>query len=115
MASLAFAVPILPGKTEDLKRLAEEIKGPRRSEFEESQRRLGVTRENWYIQETPQGDTLVVYMEAANPVGVLQGIAASQEPFERWFKEKVLEINGMDLNQPPPGPPAEVILEWQGQ
>ncbi len=64
MASLASAFPILPGKTELWKHFSQEMVGPRRSEHEASRKRLGVTREVAYLQQTPQGDMAVVYLEA---------------------------------------------------
>jgi hypothetical protein len=45
MASFAAAMPILPGQTEAIRRMRDEALGSRRSEYEESRRRMGITRE----------------------------------------------------------------------
>ena len=59
MKTIAFAVPILPGKTEQWKSFADEIVGAKRAAFEHSQKELGLTAENWYLQRTPQGDMAI--------------------------------------------------------
>ena len=56
MQSTGFAAPILPGKLDDWKKFNEEINGPRRSEFEAQQRRLGNARQRVWLQQTPMGD-----------------------------------------------------------
>ncbi len=56
MASFAAAFPILPGKTEQWKRFCQETVGPRRSEYEAANNRLGVTRDFAALQQTPQGE-----------------------------------------------------------
>jgi hypothetical protein len=42
----------------------EELMGPRRDEFEASRKRLGITREAAWHQETPNGTAAVVHLEA---------------------------------------------------
>ncbi len=111
MASLASAFPVLPGKREALRRFTEEMGGARRSEYEASRRRLGITIERSYLQQTPQGDLVIVYTEADHPEQLLERIAASQDPFDVWFKQQLQEIHGVDFNQPPPGPPPELIFD----
>jgi len=32
-------------------------------------------------------------------------LGASEHEFDKWFGSKVLEIHGMDITKPPPGPP----------
>lgn len=39
-------------------------------------------------------------------------IAASNHPFDVWFKEQVTEFTDLDLSQPPPGPPLELVLQY---
>lgn len=112
MKTIAFAVPILPGKTDAWRAFAAEIVGPRKSQFEQSQKEVHVTAENWYLQQTPHGDMAIIYMEGEDPASALGHISQSQGEFEMWFKEQALEIHGMDLSQPMPGPIAEVINEW---
>jgi len=112
MASLASVFPILPGKTEQWKHFSHEIVN-RRTQYETSRKRLGVTREVAYLQQTPQGDMAIVYMEAQDIAAMLQGLGSSQEPFDVWFREQVKDIHGVDLAQPPAGPLPEAIVDWR--
>jgi len=113
MASLASAFPILPGKAQQWKQFSQEMAGPRRSEYEASRKRLGVTREVAYLQQTPQGDLAVVYIEARDISRVFEGFGRSQEPFDIWFRQQAKEIHGLDLSQPLPGPLPEAIVDWR--
>lgn len=113
MASLASTFPILPGKTEQWRHFSREMAGSRHSEYEASRKRLGITREVAYLQQTPQGDLAVVYTEAQNIPRVFEGFATSQEPFDVWFREQVKEIHNLDLSQPLAGPLPEAIVDWR--
>jgi hypothetical protein len=116
MASLAFAVLLTPGKTEEWKRWNEELAGPRRIEYLASRQRLGITTERAYLQHTPQGDMDIVYLEADDLQRAFQGLATSQDPFDVWFRQRAKELfSGLDLTQPPPGPLAELGFDVLGR
>ena len=38
-------------------------------------------------------------------------LAPSTQEFDVWFKDKLKELNGMDVTQPPPGPMPELYLD----
>jgi hypothetical protein len=112
MASLAFALPLTPGKTEAWRRWADELLGPRRAEYEASRRRFGITVERAFLQHTPQGDFNVVYLEADDLARAFQQLATSQDPFDIWFREKSQEyFSGLDLSQPLPAPLSELVFD----
>jgi len=115
MASFASVFPILPGKTEQWKRFCQEMVGPRRSEYEASNKRLGITRDFAALQQTPQGDVTVVYLEAQDIPRVFEGYASSQEPFDVWYREQLKDIHGVDFSQPLPGPLPEVFIDWRAR
>jgi uncharacterized protein DUF6176 len=115
MASLAMAFPILPGKTEQWKHFNQEMAGPRRSQYEASRKREGITREVTFLQQTPQGDMAVIYQEAQDIQRALEAMGMAQEPFDVWFLEQVKEIHGVDLSQPLPGPLPEAFLDWRAR
>jgi len=109
MASLALALPCLPGGADKLRSLADECRGPRRQEFEDFHRRVGLTDESWYLQATPQGELFVLTLNG-DPLGAVARLGASTHPFDRWFKERAKEIHGVDFNEPLPGPPPEQVF-----
>ena len=113
MAAYAFAVPILPGQEEADRAFFAEIQGARRPEYEATWRRLGVRSERIWHQVTPEGTLAIVTMELDDPSQLFGGLATSDEPFIVWFREQILAIHGLDLTQPPSGPPNELIHEWR--
>ena len=111
MATISMALPVLPGKSGDLRKFCGEVTGARRAEFEASEKRIGLTREGWYFQPTPMGDLAIIWVEGNDPIASLVSFVGSQEPFDRWFKEEVKGITGVDLNEPPAALP-EVLFDW---
>jgi hypothetical protein len=109
MTTLALALPCLPGGADKLRSLAIVCGGERRQEFEEFHRRVGLTAEHWYVQQTPNGELFILTLEG-DPLGAVAKLGASDHPFDRWFKERALEIHGVDFNQPLPGPPPEQVF-----
>ena len=108
MALFAFAAPIAPDKRSQWDTFIGEIAGPRRSEFNASRQRNGI-HERTFLQETPQGDFVIVTLEGENPLQAFGAIANSGDDFTRWFVQQVQEIHGFDLRQPPENPPRPVI------
>ncbi len=75
--------------------------GPRKEEWIKSRQRAGLTVEQVYLQKTPQGDMVIVRLEGDNPAGIVDHFMKSQDPFDMWFKEKILiECHGMDPSAP---------------
>ena len=106
----AIVAPLLPGKTEALRQLVTELLGPKRADLRESHMRLGQARENFYLEHTPQGDLFVYYSESEDPATTVQRFGESRNAFDLWWKERVLDVSGVDYNQPFPGPLPELIL-----
>jgi len=103
MASYAFINPILPGKTQTWLGYVKEMAGPRAGALKASRARAGLTKEQIFLQHTPAGDVTVVYWEAADIGKVFQAFMTSQDPFDQWFRDKILiEVHGMKPNAPPP-------------
>ncbi len=111
MDQALFALPILPGKTEAARAFLQEMDGPRKQEWAASDQRAGLTKEVWAIQQTPQGDFFVVCMAGEDIAQAFRQLAASQDEFDRWFKQQVQATTGADLNTPPPGPLSEILTE----
>ena len=114
MARGALAFPVLPGKTEkDIRLIPEAFKADPKG-YWESRRAMGCTLERAYWQHTPMGDFVVAYLEASadSVAEAFSRAAMDQTPMGKFFREKVLEVHGVDLTQPPPGPPPEIVGEW---
>ena len=103
MQTYAFANPIQPGKTETWKGYVQEMTGPRKAELQASRKRVGLSKEEVWLQSTPQGDMAVVYWEADDIGKVFEGFMTSTDPFDKWFREKILmEVHGMNPSGPMP-------------
>ena len=106
----AFAAPILPGKTEAAREFIRTVLGPRSAEWADFQQRQGVVQETYFLQESPDGDMIIVSGEG-------DWIPPSEfidpdNPFDQWFVEQVREINGFDVREFGAKPP-DVLGEWQ--
>jgi len=112
MAALAFVASILPGKQEAWRRFYHELEGSRRHHYEEFHKRLHITKELVWLAETPQGDMAMVYLEADYPEQVLPDLAASQLPFDCWFKEQLLELYGLDVQKHRAKQLSESVFAW---
>jgi len=111
MDQALFALPILPGKTEAARAFLQEQEGPRKQELVACGQSVGITKEVWAIQQTPQGDLFVVYMAGDNIAHAFTQLAASQSAFDCWLKQQLQETTGADLNTPPPGPISEILTD----
>jgi len=112
MASYAFVVPVLPGMEERNRQFSAELQGARKAEFQASRERAGLTVERVWMQQTPAGTMSVVYLEADDIGRALGTLATSQDPFDARWRQHILEIHGIDLSQPLPGPMNDLILDY---
>lgn len=111
--TIMFASPILPGRSEVWRRWLQEMIESRRPEYEESRRRLGVSGERVWIAETVNGNVAVIAVVAAQPDQVLAQLATSDRPFDRWYREQLLALQGFDLTKPLSRASPELVLEWR--
>lgn len=106
------ALPVLPEKTQALKEFVKTITQSRWEEYSAFQERYHVQKVTWTLQHTQRGDLFVVYNETEKDLGeIVEQIITSTHPFDVWFKEKVIEITGIDPNALK-GPLAEQLLEY---
>ena len=114
MEQTCLVVPVLPGKSEATREFYREVEGARRDEFRESEERFGITREIAWLAHTDAGDSVVVYIESEDFEKALGQFSQSQDGFDLWFKEHVLDISGLDLNNPPEMALPEVLSTYIG-
>ena len=87
---MALCAPLAPGATERARAFVADAY--HRDEFTASRRRLHVSEELLTLQSTPQGDIVGLYIEGDDPAEGNAGFAASQDPFDLWFKEELTKI-----------------------
>ena len=102
MDHICVVFPLLPGKTEEARAFQRELDTTRKSDYDRSERRIGITKEYWFVASVPGGDQLVVYMESPDFAHALGQFGASQDAFDLWFKQRLAEVSGVDLGNLPP-------------
>lgn len=95
MSLMAIALPIAPGKRAAWHAWVDELNGPRQEEFAASRHRAGV-RERTFLQETPDGDLVIVTLEGDDPARAFKDMMAASDPFTRWFVDRAADLHGMD-------------------
>src|ERR1700682_2509124 len=91
MPAVTLVSPLLLGKQEAWRRFCQKLLESRYKEYQELRQRLGITKEPVWLSPTSQGDSVLVHLEAEYPEQVLLHLAASEHPFDRWFRRQLLE------------------------
>lgn len=112
MERMCLTVPVRPGRRADLVGFMHEVDGPRHGELGATERRIGITREVFFLADRGDHDRLVMYLEGESIGDSLGSFIASREPFDVWFKERFAACTGVDLNDPPPLEPAELLAAY---
>lgn len=111
MTEIVFATPVVHGKEELDRQTRAEMAGARRDEYEAALKEAGVTRQAVWHQQMPDCGTLaIVYVEAGDP-DAHQRFVNSDADISRWFVERMQEVHGRDVSQPPL--PVEMILDFR--
>ena len=112
MQQLCIAFPIQPGKTQALKEFVKTITESRWKEYEDFQERSRVQKVTWCLQSSPQGDLVVIYNEGDDFTRLFSEFAVSTHPFDVWFRQKALEISGVDFSKFEPSRLPELLLKY---
>jgi hypothetical protein len=89
-----------------------ELESSRKAEYDASERRIGITKEAWFLAPLPSGDHLIAYIESEDFMKALEMFVSSQDKFDLWFKRRLADSTGLDLNQPPSGPLPELLSSY---
>jgi hypothetical protein len=101
MDNICLTIPVLTGQAEAARSFLRALDGPRRGEYAESERRIGIEKELWFISDLGEQQLLVAYMEARDFGQALGMFSSSREEFDMWFKAQLAAATGLDLNDPP--------------
>ncbi len=93
MATLIYALPVMPGMSERVRRFQEEVE-LHRPAYDELNRAATVTRHEMYLQESPQRDLAITLMEADDPSRVLR--AFTDTPYDSWWRAWNKDVHGFD-------------------
>lgn len=102
MDQVCAAFPVLPGKSASARDFMRHLDTDRKADYDRSERRIGITKEAWFLAPAPAGDLLVGYMESKDFNSALRMFSQSKDAFDVWFKQRFAEITGVDFNNLPP-------------
>lgn len=108
MPTVTLIAPILPGKAEAWRRFAQELRASRYSEYLVSRRRLSIRSEQAWIAETLQAAVAIITLDTPQPEQLLGQLATSDLPFDRWFREQLLALQGVNLT----GLYLDLVFNW---
>ena len=108
--SYALAARIPAGKTEVVRRLFADSLGPQKAEYDDVQRRAGLTEEAYWLQSDPEGDLFIV-VSNRDQDAFMAIMANPQTDYERRLRDRLEEAFGFDASAPP-GPANELLGTW---
>ncbi len=103
--------PIVEGKLDAWKQWIAELNGPRKQGLADFNRRYGLTRHAAWLAETPAGPMVVALHQGPGGDELMPKLGSSQIEFDVWFRDKIKEVHGLDVTQPPPDPMPELHLD----
>ena len=107
-----MAVPILPGKTESIKAMFKTVKEEKWKDYERVQKKSGIEKERDFLQATPMGDMLLIYMESKDIQKTLMSFSTSKDPFDLWYVEEIKKNTVVNFIQPSSGPLPEPLISY---
>lgn len=110
-----FALSIVEGKSAAAHAFLQELESARKSDYADSEQRLGITKEVWAIQQTPMGELFVIFFQAPDIAGAVGTFVGSRDAFDLWFKDQVKDTTGVDLNVPPPGALSDILSVYEAE
>ncbi len=119
MSGLVLTLPIVAGKVESWRRFCQELSGAQLQMYIVSRRRLGITAERMVLVENTFGAIAITTLEALDTNQVFSRIISSDLPFDRWYRDRMQELHGINLagytqfSQPIQLPKdQELLFEW---
>jgi hypothetical protein len=110
----ATAIPIPPGKTDRLREFSRTCLETRREEYNDLQKRAGISLEEYWIQPSPGGDLMIVVSD--NDSRRFGEILANPETdFDRWFRDQVRTILDFDPADFITATTSEYVGEYRAQ
>ena len=111
MPTFNAVFPLAAGKLDAARTFATELNGPRRQQLEDLERRCGVDREIWTLQQLPDGGHAILVLFDGDVEKTYRELAAGDDEFTAWYRAQVVDLGGPDLTADDQ-PASEVIFEW---
>ena len=101
MAKIAMMMPILPGKKDTWLAMMAQMTGDNKAAADAVRIEAGL-HERSFLQETPEGDFVILTFEGDDPAA---GFAKMMAYLPPEFAAGAMEVHGLDMAAPPPPMP----------
>jgi hypothetical protein len=115
MDQICLVIAVLQGKSDDARDFMRELEESRKADYDRSEQRIGITKEVWYLAHLNGSDALVAYIESRDFGEALKLFSESQEEFDLWFKRRLADSTGVDLNDPPEMALPELLSSYEAE
>jgi hypothetical protein len=115
MEHICLVIPVQPGCAEEAREFMHELEASRKGEYARSEQRIGITKEVWFLAAADGGEAMVAYMETEDFANALQLFSQSQDVFDVWFKRRLADATGVDLNHPPEMALPELLSSYSAE
>ena len=95
-----ISAPLPAGRIGEWRAFLEELKGPRRAEWDDHQRRLGVVHEYIWHQVIDGTDVVILCIAGPSSTQINHVLADSSHEFDRWFHDRLHDILGYVTEYP---------------
>ena len=115
MDYICLSLPVQPDRVDDTRKFLSNELPDRLDELADSQAALGIVKEHWFLEGREEGATLIGYIESLDFAKSAELMAASKRPFDVWFKSRLRECTGADLEGPPTYGLPEPLITWSAR
>ena len=115
MAQLQIVCPLRSGTQERWRRLAQELAGSRREQFEAFCQHVGITQMQVWVVQLQRIELLFVTLHTQEPRQTLLELATSAHPFDRWLREQFQLLLGWNLQEVLPMLYHDLIFTWSDE
>lgn len=106
----AFAIPIKPGKANDVRKFYADLQKKMGDEVPHL-RYQTISRDEAFLQHRPEGDYLVQYIESAEPIDVvMQKAIGAGTPIADYIKNGLAGFSDLDTSDP--APKVDLVYDW---
>ncbi|MEZ4714103.1 MAG: hypothetical protein R3A44_43365 [Caldilineaceae bacterium] len=96
-AEIHLVFPILPGQAEAWRRFVQELCGPQQADWRVWRERVGLKQLRVHLQSTPKQTLALLRIECSQEEDRLGPFILHKVPFDRWLREQIMTLHGVDL------------------
>ena len=112
MAQLQITYLLRPGTQERWRRLCQELTESRRDQLEVSCQQAGITQVQVRLVQLLHGELMLITLHTQESQKILQELATSRSPFDRWLREQLQALLGWSMQEVLADLQGDLIFAW---